>query len=248
MDFDDDWDKHKLGRYDDREAREVETMFRRRKRPGRSGGLLSRMELKGLNARVAAATGRYDRQALEVAVLAKGCPKTISAIKKTIRYIGRHQAKDEKMGTEGGVSPYDRFHAVVPPDQVAAELARWNLSPDEGNLSKRARDLIGSEGKGPDKKLPAVKRYWWRSRHLAKSALRSEPRVRRGGSSWRHRAIGSPALLVVFITLKGFREVVRSTSVDGELSFALTQLGGARSVVNVTMPCTDSHLKFPFPM
>jgi len=153
MDIDDEeeWSRVKMGRLNDADERIVEGIMGNRFKwfstsydptPG------NRMNRKG--GRDFNLPGRARTQSLgyahhpckQVVVKVRLCPKSLYGAKSMIHYVARVRPQDKRNGEYGSVPLRDEFGVSVSPNAALALTDSWELTADEVNLSKTARDYL----------------------------------------------------------------------------------------------------------
>ncbi|WP_139135038.1 relaxase/mobilization nuclease domain-containing protein [Magnetovibrio blakemorei] len=146
-----DWDWVKMGRFSDADERIVQGIMGKRFRLAHPPSTVShpkgKVRRKGAHAkRDASLSGRafviekgyrYAR-GKEAVIRARSRPKSDHGVMTLLRYVARTRREDEKNGQYGAVSLWDGFGAPLSVEDIHAVRKRWELLPDQDNLSRTA--------------------------------------------------------------------------------------------------------------
>lgn len=152
MAIDDDDDKRprvRMGRFSDADERIVNgIMGRWFIRCRTSGAPRFGAQKSRRRTRDSTLPGRAMTQALghdvpykkEVVIKCRSCPKSLYATKTLIRYVARLRERDKRDGEYGSIPLWDEYGMSVSTDEAVVLTETWELTPDEDNLSKAARE------------------------------------------------------------------------------------------------------------
>lgn len=145
---DEDFQRPRMGRYDETEEQRFEHLFRFRwprslGAPSASGRKAPLLSDQALSVRTRMLTFNYGLKGREVVVKSvAGPPKTKASVRALVRYVARLKANGSRKPDCEVVQVFDGFGCEIPSEEVQAELDDWNLVPDRENLSKKARDAL----------------------------------------------------------------------------------------------------------
>jgi len=150
-----DWERVKLGRFNDADERLVRGVMgpwflrpRRSVTPLKSKGSSNRTKAQERQAQVqlsranTVALGLNYTPRKQALVKVGHCPMSCRGTMKQVCYIARVRPQDKREQQYNSVPLWDGFGAVLTDEDALSIAKRWDLASDKDNLSKTARTLL----------------------------------------------------------------------------------------------------------